>query len=135
MDDFRIAVKAFIREKNKILLLKRRTNDTHKPNTWDIPGGRLALGENPYEGLKRETKEETGLDIEIIMPIDVHHFTRDDKQKITMIIFLCKPISKDIILSEEHQEYKWLEIDKKEEFPDWLKPILDKIENNLIIDH
>jgi len=30
----------------------------HKPGTWDIPGGRLELGEDPFLGLKRETHEE-----------------------------------------------------------------------------
>ena len=135
MDNFRIAVKAFIAQNNKVLLLKRRTNDSHKPNTWDIPGGRLAIGENPFDGLMRETKEETNLEIEIVMPIDVHHFTRDDNQKITMIIFLCKPRTENIILSEEHQEYRWLDLEKGSEFPDWLRPTLQKIKENLIFNH
>ncbi|MBI5393253.1 NUDIX domain-containing protein [Candidatus Woesearchaeota archaeon] len=128
MGEFRVAVKAFIIKENKILLIKRRSNDVHKPNAWDIPGGRLALGENPFEGLKRETKEEIGLDIEIIIPVDVHHFIREDEQKITMIIFLCKPLTENIQLSEEHQEYKWIEINsEKREFPEWLYGVVNKV--------
>lgn len=30
---------------------------------WDIPGGNLKIGEDPVVGLKREIKEEVGLDI------------------------------------------------------------------------
>ena len=112
MDNFRIAVKSFIVNENKLLILKRRPNDVHSPGNWDIPGGRLELGEDPYIGLKRETKEETGLDIEILNPLNVHHFTRDDGQKITMITFLCKLFSnRNVKLSEEHTEFKWSNID------------------------
>ena len=57
MDKFRIAVKSFImNSENKLLLIKRRSNDVHKPGQWDIPGGRLELGEDPFLGLKRENK-------------------------------------------------------------------------------
>jgi mutator protein MutT len=110
--DFRISVKAFIIDENKkLFLIKRRDNDVNKPGVWEIPGGRLDLGENPFDGLKRETKEETGLDIEILNPLRVHHFTRDDGQEITIIIFLCKPLSNNVVLSEEHTEYSWEDLD------------------------
>jgi len=113
MFNFRIAVKSFVmNEKNELLLIKRRDNDPHKPGMWEVPGGRLELGENPFKGLKRETKEETGLDVEILNPLGVHHFTRDDKLNITMITFLCKPISHSVILSKEHTQYLWTNIEK-----------------------
>lgn len=118
MDNFRNAAKAFIVKDGKLLLLKRRPNDVYMPGTWDNPGGRLEAGENPYTGLQRETKEETGLDIEVLMPLDVHYFTRDDGQQITLMIFVCKLKSENIQLSEEHTEYQWKNlIDPIEEFP------------------
>ena len=126
MENFGVAVKSFIVEDSKVLLIKRRSNDAHKPDEWDIPGGRLDIGEDPHIGLKRETKEETGLDIDIIMPLDVQHFVRDDGQKITMIIFLCRPLTDRIKLSEEHQEYKWEEIrPDKAGFPEWIHRTVD----------
>lgn len=116
MDNFRIAVKSFIiNNKNKLLLIKRRENDSNAKGAWEIPGGRLELSENPYEGLKRETKEETNLDIEILSPLRIDHFQRDDKQMITMLIFLCKPLSDEIILSEEHTEYSWFTLEEAKE--------------------
>ena len=110
MDNFRNAAKAFIINNDKLLLLKRRANDPHKPGAWDIPGGRLELGEDPFEGLKRETREETTLDVNIVMPISVNHFVRDDGQKITLTIYLCELVSGEIKLSEEHTEYKWTDL-------------------------
>lgn len=124
MDDFRIAVKAFIVKDGKLLTLKRIPNEVHYAGKWDIPGGRLEIGEDPFPGIKREVKEETGLDIDILLPFSVKHFVRDDKQKITMIIFLCKLLNHDIKLSKAHTEYKWSDL-KKDELQDWLVPIRD----------
>lgn len=123
MDNFRNAAKAFIVKDGKVLLMRRRSNDVHKPGAWDIPGGRLEQGEDPFLGLKREVQEEAGIDVDIKMPIDIHHFTRDDGQKITMIVFWCAPGSTDIVLSEEHQEYKWVSLENEAEFPEWMTTI------------
>lgn len=118
---FAIAVKSFIVHDNKLLLLKRRPNDPHKPNTWDVPGGRLSPGEDPFDGLRREAQEEAALDVEPICPLGVQHFTRDDGQKITMIIFYCKPSTTNVQLSEEHIEYQWIDLYAGDEhIPSWL---------------
>jgi|SRR5579872_627421 len=125
--NFRIAVKAFIVKDHKLLLIKRRSNDVHKPGAWDIPGGRLELGEDPYLGISREALEEVGLELQILLPFDVHHFVRDDGQQITMLIFLCKPKTDQLKLSEEHQEYLWQDLAAaKSEFPEWLYPVVEK---------
>lgn len=111
MVKFAISVKSFIVDKNnRLLVLKREAKDPEKPGIWEIPGGRLDLGENPVLGLKRETKEETGLDIDVLNPLGVRHFTRDDGQKITMIIFLCRAKRDPVIISEEHTNYEWIDL-------------------------
>jgi len=113
---FGIAVKGFILDKNRLLTVRRRDDDVHNPGTWDFPGGRLEPGENPFEGLKREIMEETGLQVAIKNPLRVHHFTRQDGQVITMIVFLCERLSGEVRLSREHTEYKWVEPEKSKEF-------------------
>lgn len=113
MNSFNVAAKSFIVNKdNKLLLIKRRPNDVHKPNVWEIPGGRLDESESPYEGVKRETIEETGLEITVLNPLRIHHFEREDEQQITLITFLCKPKSTDVELSEEHTEYDWFDLEE-----------------------
>ena len=53
-----LAVKSFIvNNKGELLIIKRDSNDVHCAGNWEIPGGRLDPGEDPFEGLKRETKE------------------------------------------------------------------------------
>ena len=115
-----VAVKAYIIDAGRLLIVKRVADDDHYAGKWDLPGGRLASGEDPLEGLRRETKEETRLDIEILLPIDVQHFTRDDGQVITMIIFLCRPLTDRVVLSKEHAEYRWVSIRDHRAHPKWL---------------
>lgn len=120
MGDFKIAVKSFIVKDNKLLILKRASNDVQKPGIWEIPGGRLSLGEDPHEGIKRETKEETGLNIEVTHPLSIRHFTRDDGQIITMLIFLCSTLNEEVKISEEHSAFEWVPIENcKEKLTDF----------------
>ena len=48
---------------NGRVLLGRRAHPPFE-GLWDIPGGFLNEGEDPLDGLRRELKEETGLDVE-----------------------------------------------------------------------
>jgi ADP-ribose pyrophosphatase YjhB (NUDIX family) len=44
------------------ILLIRRADD----GRWAMPGGALQVGETPAEGARRETREETGIDVEVV---------------------------------------------------------------------
>ena len=48
---------------NGRVLLARRAHPPFE-GFWDIPGGFLDEGEDPLDGLRRELKEETGLEVE-----------------------------------------------------------------------
>jgi ADP-ribose pyrophosphatase YjhB (NUDIX family) len=52
------------------LLLEKRGNEPAK-GKWSIPGGVVELGESLQSAVVRETKEETGLDVEVIELVDV----------------------------------------------------------------
>ena len=58
-----VGVGAVILEKGKILLIKRGS----EPNKglWSIPGGPVRIGETLREALRREVREETGLEVEV----------------------------------------------------------------------
>lgn len=113
--NFRLAVKAFIVDKDKLFLIKRAGNDTQSPNIWEIPGGRLDLGEDPILGLMREIREETGLYVKPLCPMSVRHFKRDDGQLITMLVFFCRRMNGYLKLSEEHSECEWVDLKEAKE--------------------
>ena len=121
-----MAAKSFVVKDGKLLVLRWASDDVQKPNIWEIPGGRLELGENPYKGIKRETKEETGVDIDVLHTLNVRHFTRDDGQTITMLIFLCKALDGDVKLSEEHSGFEWVPLEScKEKLTEFFHPKVD----------
>lgn len=57
------AVSALVADERGRVLLARRA---HEPDAglWDAPGGFLEEGEDPLDGLRRELREETGLEVE-----------------------------------------------------------------------
>lgn len=113
--NFRLAVKAFIVKNNKLFAMKRASDDIQKPNIWEIPGGRLDLGEDPILGLMREIREETGMYVRPLCPMSVRHFQRDDGQLITMLVFFCRPMNGFLKISEEHSEFEWIDLKTSKE--------------------
>jgi 8-oxo-dGTP diphosphatase len=55
---------AFVLDENDRILLGRRSIEPDL-GKWDVPGGFLEEGEDPVAGLRRELREETGLEIEV----------------------------------------------------------------------
>lgn len=56
-------------DKGEVLLGLRQ--GSHGAGEWSFPGGHLEFGETIFETAKRETKEETGLDVDKLKLISV----------------------------------------------------------------
>jgi colanic acid biosynthesis protein WcaH len=96
------SAEALIVISNKLLFLKRK-NEPAKGQWW-FPGGRIRKGESIEEALKREVREETGLEISIVRLIDVYSRIFPERHDIT-IAYLCKCEEGNVVLNEEHSEY------------------------------
>ena len=108
-----IGVGVLVVEEKKILLVKRE-KDPGK-GRWSIPGGLLEVGELLEDGAKRETKEETGLDVEVDSLLDViDNIVRDDKGKVSyhyvLIDFLGHKIGGQLYPATDVKEAQWVSI-------------------------
>jgi len=90
---------------DRILLLKR-PNDI-----WEFPGGGVEWGEAPEAAAIRETREETGLTPENVSFLTITSSTyakgEDDKHSV-YIVYRGITRGKDVRLSKEHTEARWL---------------------------
>jgi len=101
----------FINVNARYLFLKRHPSKI-EGGTWGIPGGKIEKGESSLEGVIREVKEETTIDL-CLYP--VRHlstvFIRYPKVDFTYHMFETKleelP-SKVVISEEEHSDYVWI---------------------------
>ena len=76
-----LGVGAVIFNNEKVLLVKRGKEPGY--GKWSIPGGAVELGETLKEGLLREVKEETGLQVEIGGMVEVLEWiSRDENDRI-----------------------------------------------------
>jgi 8-oxo-dGTP diphosphatase len=107
-----LIVKGMIIRDKKILIIKRHRNQKVVPGEWEMVGGKVGMEENLEEGLLREIKEETNLDCSIERLLyATDHNIREDK-KVVILVYLCNPLSEKVVISHEHEEYRWVE--KKE---------------------
>ena len=63
----RPATCAVVVDGDRVMLVRRAVEP--RRGFWDLPGGFLERDEHPAEGLQREMREETGLEIEILEPL------------------------------------------------------------------
>ncbi len=93
-------------EKDEILLCLRNDPTIEKAhNNWELPGGKLEFGETLEQGVVREMKEETGLDVEVIKLIpyvgsQVWEKTDGSKVHAVFISYHCKAIGGEIHTSK-----------------------------------
>src|SRR3989339_969546 len=71
--------KAVIKKGNKYLIGLRAINAVYFPLHWDLPGGKLEPNEDPFLGIAREVKEETGLEVKPTKILGTYEFDLDDK--------------------------------------------------------
>jgi len=98
----------------RVLLIKRRFEPL--AGRWSLPGGTLEVGETLAEGLARELKEETGLDVDVGPVVDVFdRITRDPDGRTrfhyVLVDYLCHPRGGEPVAGSDVSEVALVEID------------------------
>ena len=115
-----LAAKGICEYNGKILLLKIRSKSSHDAGLWEIPGGKVKKGEFFDAALKREYKEETGLDVEVESLFNViqRNYTAcktNEEIKSIQLIMNVSCTSDEVVISEEHDDYGWFDMDEIDE--------------------
>ncbi|WP_274362327.1 NUDIX hydrolase [Paenibacillus thermotolerans] len=99
-----------LNDRNEILLIKGPRRG------WEAPGGQVEEGESPAQAAIRETKEESGVDIEIIRFCGIF---QNVEKSICNTLFLAKYVGGTPIPTSESLESGFFSIDRALEMVTW----------------
>ncbi|MEK3822371.1 NUDIX hydrolase [Cytobacillus sp. FSL W8-0315] len=99
-----------LNEQKEVLLIKGPRRG------WEMPGGQVEEGESLKDAAIRETKEETGIDIEVLKFCGVYQNVSDS---ICNTLFLGKPIGGELRTSPESLEVGFFPVKKALEMVTW----------------
>ncbi len=100
---FPVSIKGVFLVDGKVLLLKNERDE------YELPGGKLELGEQPKKCLQREIKEETNLDVEINSILDSWLYSINANTHVLIVTYGCVLLNSEtmnIAISNEHKELK-----------------------------
>jgi 8-oxo-dGTP pyrophosphatase MutT (NUDIX family) len=85
----------------KLLLLKRSTETNWMPNKWAFVGGKIEGNESPLDGMRREIREEVGLEVNHL--IEKFQITREERPE--YVFYAIIPADAEVKINKEHSEF------------------------------
>lgn len=111
-----IVVGVIQNSKDEYLICRKPITRGVFPGQWALPGGGIEPGERMEAALRREIKEEAGIEISDIQPLFFKDgiypklFADGNQKNIYMIflIFGCRALSENVVIGEEFESYAWV---------------------------
>jgi len=102
---FPVSVKGILLRADTVVLVKNRRDE------WELPGGKLELGEAPERCVAREIEEELGLEVEPVGPVDAWVYTIAEGIHVLIVTYGCvEREQRAAVLSDEHTRLAWVEL-------------------------
>jgi 8-oxo-dGTP diphosphatase len=97
-----VSIKGVLIDSGRVLLLLNERGE------WDLPGGRPDPGEDHRAALRREVREEAGLDVEVGALLGEHLFEVLPRRVVRIVAYACHLAGGEAALSAEHLEQRWV---------------------------
>ena len=102
-----------INNENKILISKRSDDEDVLPGFYCVPGGKVEEGKNTLNvletAIKREVREEVGIEVEVLDMFDSHIGKEDGN---IHIYFKCKHVSGTPTALDGTAEVYWMTLEE-----------------------
>jgi ADP-ribose pyrophosphatase YjhB (NUDIX family) len=104
-------VGAVIVEAGRVLLVQRGAEPLK--GHWSLPGGLVELGEELANAVAREVREETGLVVEPLEPIELldRIYREDERVRYHYVIadYLCRVTGGELLAASDADAVRWVE--------------------------
>ncbi|MHB8606388.1 MAG: NUDIX hydrolase [Thermoplasmatota archaeon] len=95
----------------RILMVKATRGFTK--GMWNMPGGFLLYGESPEEGVQREVREETGIEVDVGRLVGVYTRRFASPYFMRAFVYECRPRGTTLVLDpDEIAEARWMTPDE-----------------------
>ncbi len=96
---YRVSVKGLVLDETETRFLLSQ----EESGTWELPGGGLDWGEDPQDALKREIKEETGIEVISIDETPCYFFTFQNRKDIWLSNVVYRVVLKNLEFSPSEE--------------------------------
>lgn len=104
---------AVIEEGGRVLVARRKKGDRCE-GRWEFPGGKVEPGETPEESLRRELREEMGIDVAVGERLCVCPF-RAGEALMELLVYRTRIVDGKVVC-HAHDEVLWVEPGELEKY-------------------
>lgn len=106
-----VGVGAIILRRDRVLLVERAGEPLK--GYWSLPGGVLQAGESLHDGVQREVREETGLEVEPLGIFEVfERINRDERGRTeyhyVLVDYMCRVTGGELRPADDASRAEWV---------------------------
>lgn len=110
-----VGLGAVVWRDDKVLMIKR--GQPPRAGIWSLPGGGQDLGETVEQGIRRELREETGVEVELLGLVAViDSVQRDAEGRVlyhyTIVDYAARWASGDVVAGDDAADAAWFSLDE-----------------------